>query len=61
MGHSNINAPGNEKETPLPSNDGYKVGTYTMTEQVVLGIKLFAIGGVFLFFFWLVEKLHFYL
>jgi hypothetical protein len=61
MDHGNINAPGDEKETPSPSTDSYKVGTYTMREQVVLGIKLFAICGVFFFFFWLVEKLHFYL
>ncbi len=61
MDHGNINAPTDEKNAPSPSTDSYKVGTYTMREQVVLGIKLFAVCGVFFFFFWLVEKLHLYL
>lgn len=60
MDHDNINAPGAENKAPLPSSNDYKVGTYTVREQFVFGIKLFAVGGLFLFFFWLIEKLHFY-
>ncbi|MBU0971384.1 MAG: hypothetical protein KKC20_12095 [Proteobacteria bacterium] len=54
------NLPGREKKSLSPSSIDYSPKTYTVGEQILFSIKLFAIGGAVFFFFWLVEKLHLY-
>lgn len=55
-----VNLPDIEKKSLSPSTSEYSPKTYTVGEQIFFGIKMFAIGGVVFFLFWLVEKLHLY-
>ena len=55
-----VNLPGTEKKSLSPSTSEYSPKTYTVGEQILFGIKMFAIGGVVFLFLGLVEKLHLY-